>query len=347
LTFSRVLSKAILELRKEYLGLRRVEGGRPVRAWIEEDRVLGERGRALVVVLATRGCSWALSEHGGCSMCGYIYEGVKGDVSSEQIVNQFKGAYRKASSAKPPMAVKIFTSGSFLDENEVPEDAQNEILWFISKDPRVKEVVLETRPSFVTVENVSRCVQALKGKQLTIAVGLETVNDKVRKVINKGFTFMEFKKAMDVAKALGARVKVYLLVKPPFLREEEAIIDTENSIITLSEMGVDVISLNPCTVHKGTFVELLWKKGDYRPPWLWSLVKIIQDVYREIDTTLICVPVASGSPRGPHNCGVCDKRVDGALRKFSLSQNVSEIEKLSCSCKPEWESYRYEEMISM
>ncbi|MBS7287896.1 MAG: archaeosine biosynthesis radical SAM protein RaSEA [Candidatus Freyarchaeota archaeon] len=344
-SLSRLISHYSLKLRKEYLPSRKPAGHIPPKSWIEPDHVLGKEGHALVVILPTVGCYWALTA-GGCSMCGYIYDGVLSTPPPTLILEYFKLAYEKAASLSYPMSVKIFTSGSFFDEREVPKLARDEILRFLSYETKVEEVIVESRPEFVTEEAVNDAINVLRGKRLTVAIGLETTNDKVRSLINKGFSLSDFKATLETLKRLEAGVKVYLLVKPPFLRETEAIFDVENSIRQLSKMNVDAISLNPCTVHKGTFVELLWKRGDYRPPWLWSLVKIILDVHGEIDATITCAPTASGHPRGPHNCGLCDRGIDTALKRFSVTQNIKQLKNLNCKCKLQWKLYCQEELIS-
>ncbi len=344
-SLNHLISSYSLKLREEHLKSRKPPEHVPSKFWVEPDRVLGKEGHALVVILPTAGCRWALTS-GGCSMCGYIYDGSASTPSPSIILDHLKQACEKLAAVPPPISVKIFTSGSFFDEREIPKQVRDEILYFLSRETRVEEVIVESRPEFITEDVVSDSINALKGKQLTVAIGLESTSDKVRSIINKGFSINEFKASLEILTRLEVGIKVYLLVKPPLLREAEAIIDVERSIKHLSKMNVDVISLNPCTVHKGTLTELLWKKGDYRPPWLWSLVKIILDTREEANATLTCTPTASGLPRGPHNCGLCDKKIDAALKKFSITQNMKQLQHLNCKCKHEWKLYCHEELIS-
>lgn len=344
-TISNIVSRYSSKLREEHLSSRRPIDAVTTKSWVEPDRVLEKPGHALVVILPTIGCHWALTS-GGCSMCGYIYDGVCSPPPPSFLVKHFRAAYEKIATLPPPVSVKIFTSGSFFDEREVPEQVRNEIFRMVSKEDKIEEVIVETRPEFVREDAISKSVELLAGKTLTVAIGLETVNDNIRALMNKGFTLEDFSSALRTLKDLGVRVKVYLLVKPPLLREVEAVLDAEKSIVHLSKMGVDVVSLNPCTVHKGTFLELLWERGEYRPPWLWSLTKIILDVQGQTKTTIICTPTASGRPRGPHNCGVCDKQVDAALKRFSTTQDVRQLEGVDCECKLEWKLYCQDELMA-
>ena len=36
------------------------------------------------------------------------------------------------------------------------------------------------------------------------------------------------------------------------------------------------ISMNLCNVQKGTLVDEMFERGDYRPPWLWSAVEALK-----------------------------------------------------------------------
>ena len=72
-----------------------------------------------------------------------------------------------------------------------------------------------------------------------------------------------------------------------------------------------------------TLVEQLYAAGEYRPPWLWSVVDVIRQG-REIlseDSLLLCHPSGGGSKRGPHNCGKCDHKFLEAISDFSLTNH--------------------------
>jgi radical SAM enzyme (TIGR01210 family) len=87
-------------------------------------------------------------------------------------------------------------------------------------------------------------------------------------------------------------------------------------------------------VQKGTLVEALWKKGFYRPPWLWTAVEVLKRTHET--ATVICDPVGGGTRRGPHNCGKCDREVVAEIKDFSLSQNSASFT-ASCTDQMLWE----------
>lgn len=270
-------------------------------------------------------------------MCGYVYDSAHTSPSVDDLVSQFQKAMDKASRFDRFM-VKIFTSGSFLDEREVPEDALSKILSLLEKDDRIFKVVVESRPEFLTEASMDLCLAHLKDTLFEVAIGLETSSDLIRKhSINKGFTFRDYVRAAKVAKANGVAVKTYLMLKPPFISEQQAL---EDMVVSVREASVysNVISINLCNVQKGTFIEHLWERGEYRSPWLWSIVEILKRTKRELPNVIITSdPVGAGAKRGPRNCKECSGRVADAIRAFSLSQDLHDLEGLECDCRHMWE----------
>ena len=192
---------------------------------------------------------------------------------------------------------------------------------------------IETRPEFVS------CIEKLNvpdEKIMEISLGLESANDMVLKYsINKGFTFAEWKKSAKEVLDMGMKLKTYLLIKPPFLTEEEAIEDAISSVEKIADY-CDTISFNPTAIHGYTLVEYLWKRNLYRPPWLWSICSVLKKANEIFSGMLKCDIVAGGTKRGAHNCGKCDNSFLRAIKNYTIHGNKSAFKKLGCGCKEEW-----------
>jgi hypothetical protein len=231
--------------------------------------------------------------------------------------------------------VKIFTSGSFFDPREVPP----EFLTDTATAFRGKLVIAETRPEFITKEVLGPVIETLDDGSwktpLYCAIGLETSNDVIReKCINKGFTFQDFRNAAGCAHAAGAGVKAYLLFKPLFLTEREAVEDMKTSFADTIPFA-DMISMNPCTVQRNTELEYYWKRRAYRPPYLWSILTLLAAA----PVHVTCDPLGGGQKRGPHNCGTCDYEIVKGIRDFSLNGDrdlIGALLDIACRCKNEW-----------
>src|SRR2546427_7384382 len=67
------------------------------------------------------------------------------------------------------------------------------------------------------------------------------------------------------------------------------------------------MSFNPVNVQSHTLVDRLFRSGEYRPPWLWSVVDVLERT-RDLTAHVKSHPTAGGMRRGAHNCGACDRR---------------------------------------
>ena len=307
----------------------------PTRVWLDEDNTPDGIYDSLTIILNTGGCRWARA--GGCTMCGYVAESVEGGtVPHDDLMAQVQRCldHERDHADEPAGQIKIYTSGSFLDEREVPAETRRAIAeTFADRD----RMVVESLPDFVDHEKLADFTDY--GIQTDVAVGLETATDRIRHdCVNKYFDFAEFERAAEHAAGVGAGVKAYLLMKPPFLSEREALEDMTRSIRRCAGVeGCHTVSMNPTNVQRHTMVEELYHDDGYRPPWLWSVAEVLQETADE-DVLVVSDPVGHGSDRGPHNCGECDDRVQRAIKDFNLRQDPSVFEQVSCACELTWET---------
>jgi archaeosine synthase beta-subunit len=313
---------------------------KPLASWRGKERYENDLVECLTVIFKSGGCMWS-----ACRMCSYRHERYH-ENSCDALLDHLKaqlGWVMKEYDPAEYRMVKIFTSGSFFDPQEVPPAFLADVadaFWG-------KLVIAETRPEFVTDETFAPFIEALDDGSwktpLYCAIGLETSNDAIReKCINKGFTFADFKNAANRAHAAGAGVKAYFLFKPLFLTEAEALEDMKTSM-TDTVPFADMISMNPCTVQKKTELEFYWKRGAYRPPYLWSVLTLLAAA----PVHVTCDPLGGGQKRGPHNCGKCDYDLVKGIRDYSLSGDrelISALLETRCDCKQEWEYVLAEEM---
>ncbi len=294
--------------------------------WSEKDMAGGEKVSALVAILRTSGCCWAKAGSGGCTMCGYRTASLP-DVGAEDLNAQIDAVLAKY---KGEPFVKIYTSGSFLDEREVPVSVRERIF---EEFKGCKRLLFESRPEFVTPDVVSTLPT-----NSTCALGLESSDEDVLvKSIHKGFTAAQSRAAGNLLHDSGLAVRTYLLLKPPYLSESAAMADSIASA-RFADPFSDEISVNPLNVQHATQVERLWKRGEFRSPWIWSLIEVLKTLSGTVSARLMSSPSGGGSQRGVHNCGKCDQEALAAVERFSYSQDPADLE-VSCECKSRWERY--------
>ncbi len=309
-------------------------------SWSGEDLLYSGRGKAIFIVLPTPGCAWAVSGSGGCTMCSYVADSPLEKVDSDVLVDIFKKSMQKHDISEKTV-VKIFVSGSFLNPDEIPRSARDEILKFLKEEEYVEEVVVESRPEFITEDVVKECCESLGEKIFEISIGLETSSDYTREEkINKGFSREDFERAVDIIKnsdlKCDVRAKAYIFVKPILTSEKDAIEEAVKSAEYAESVGASRISFCPATIHKDTLMELLWRGGSYQPPWIWSVMEIIRRVRRSVEIPVIMDTAGFGSRRGPYNCKKCNSRLKDIIIQSNLEQSIPED--FECECKNKWKS---------
>ncbi len=310
------------------------EREKPLAHWRGKERFGTELLECLTIIFRSTGCRWSK-----CRMCSYRHERYTDRQSPEELLGHLRAQLawiRDEYKTEEFAMVKIFTSGSFFDPGEVPSAFVTDV----AKEFRGRIVIAETRPEFVDENIFSSFVETIDDGThkipLFAAIGLETSNDFIReKSISKGFLFSDFTAAAARAHAAGAGVKAYLLFKPLFLTECEAVADMRTSMCEAAKHA-EMISMNPCTVQRKTELEFYWKRGAYRPPYLWSVLTLLKNA----PVHVTCDPLGGGQKRGPHNCGTCDYEIVKGIRDYSLNGDrelIGALLEMECACKAEWE----------
>jgi radical SAM enzyme (TIGR01210 family) len=296
----------------------------PVALWKEDDLLEGRKVRAMVVILRTRGCAW--SKHGGCTICGYNSES-DAQLSDEDVLAQVESA--KGRYAGEDM-VKVYTSGSFLDTNEISTGAREAVSEAFAP---AKRLLVESRPEYIDATTT----EWMASHRAQVAIGLESANSEIlRKAVRKGFTPSDYENAAIRLREASVPLRTYLLLKPPYLTERAAMLDTIASAAFAAPYS-ESVSINPVNVQAHTMLEDLWRRGDYRPPWLWTLLEVLKASARP-GVRVFSSPSGAGTRRGVHNCDICDGKAIDALKAFSLSQDVADLEVPTCSCRKEWQA---------
>ena len=310
--------------------------------WIP-GRVGDRRGHRLMVILAAPGCAFAFTK-GGCTNCSFPQSfGLRHQVSAGEYDAQLESALKRIpASDRGPVQLDLFVSGSFFNPDEVPPAGQAMLLQRAARVPRVERIVVETRPEYITADNIKDAVFAVQPAELEVAIGLESADRVIREQrIRKGFTWRDFEKAAKQLAGSDVSMLVYLLLKPIATSEAEAIEDLVDSAGRVFELGEDLglptrIGLEPCFVGPDTEMERAFEAGEYRPPWLWSVVEAVRRIAPRGPVQVGLSDEGLNPQRSAHNCDKCSARVREALATFNLDRKPEPLAKLSCDCRADW-----------
>jgi radical SAM enzyme (TIGR01210 family) len=310
----------------------------PVPTEIREDNFKGKNYKRAVMYLMSNGCEWALKDGNGCTMCGHLVKQTRRTrkISAEEFYHQFISEFKTIDFNKYPL-LNLYNNGSFLNDNEMPEAAMKKILETVNHHPGIKMLVLETRPEFVTEDKIQEIKRLLPDKHVEIAMGLEIKDDFYRRVcINKGFSLEQYTQAAEII-TKSLHLRTYVLLKPPFLSEKEAVDHAVETINYAHTAGSTTVSLEACTIQDYTLVKYLADKNLYRTPWLWSILEVVKSTVGPGKTVIGLFRFFPSPKVVPYNCDKCSNSVMEAIRQYNRTLKTNTFNQLTCECKIEWE----------
>ena len=221
--------------------------------FVEEERSKdGEVVPVATVFLTNRECPWR------CLMCDLWKNTLAESASSGAIPEQIDYALARLPAARQ---IKLYNSGSFFDARAIPAEDYPAIAERVRSFERV---IVENHPALVGESAVR--FRDLVGRPLEIAMGLETVHPEILQKLNKRMTVEQFRGAADFLRVNGIDLRVFILVKPPFMREEEAVEWSSRSVDFAFDCGATAITLIPTRGGNGAVEEL-----GFAPPRLETL----------------------------------------------------------------------------
>jgi radical SAM enzyme (TIGR01210 family) len=170
----------------------------------------------------------------------------------------------------PSDQIKLYNSGSFFDPHAIPPEDYPAIANAVSHAPHL---VVESHPRLVG-ESAAALHGLLHGS-LEVAMGLETIHPVVLPRLNKKFTLAHFERAAGFLRHRGMSLRAFVLVKPPFLDEEESIEWALKSAEFAFGCGASVVSLIPTRAGNGA-MDRLMETGEFSPPRLSSLERALE-----------------------------------------------------------------------
>jgi radical SAM enzyme (TIGR01210 family) len=229
---------------------------------IEKERTaLGKTEDTAIVFLTNRECPFH------CLMCDLwkntIDETLPGGAIAaqiESIINHLQGVKH----------IKLYNSGSFFDRNAIPPADYYKIASLLKG---FETVIVESHPAFIN-RNVLIFAEMLEAR-LEVAMGLETVHPEILPKLNKQMDQEKFEKAVRYLRNHNISTRAFILLKTPFMSEEDGIYWAERSIDFAFGTGVECCTVIPVRAGNGS-MEYLAEQGLFRLPRISSLEKVLE-----------------------------------------------------------------------
>jgi radical SAM enzyme (TIGR01210 family) len=208
------------------------------------------------ILLTNRECPWR------CVMCDLWKNTLTQSLEPGIIPSQIEVALKQL---QPARTIKLYNSGSFFDRRAIPLADHAAIAHQVHQFERV---IVECHPSLVGDDCLTFRDQ-LHG-QLEVAMGLETADPETLQKLNKGITLDRFQRAASFLRENAIDLRVFILVQPPYMREDDSLFWAQRSLDFAFDCGATAATLIPTRGGNGA-MEALAARGEFVPPHLSML----------------------------------------------------------------------------
>jgi radical SAM enzyme (TIGR01210 family) len=239
-----------------------VDPSRPYAFLVEHERAeSGEIVTVATIFLTNRECPWR------CVYCDLWKNTTTETVPTGAIPTQIDYALSKLADLNIRQ-IKLYNAGSFFDPNAIPPEDFPAIAERLRGFERV---IVECHPALVGESAVRFRDLLTTTTKLEVAMGLEIADDVILARLNKRMTLVMFKKAADFLRARDMALRVFIMVKPPFVRNEDEALDFARRSIDFA-FGSDATAVSLIPTRFGPAeLQALAQHGDFAPPKLATL----------------------------------------------------------------------------
>jgi radical SAM protein (TIGR01212 family) len=149
--------------------------------------------------------------------------------------------------------------------------------------PGVVGLAIGTRPDCVDGEILDLLESYADPYLVWIEYGLQSAHDHTLRRINRGHDFDCFQKAVALTRNRGIKICTHLILGLPG-ETRKMMLETAG---TISRMNIDGVKLHLMYVVKGTFLETLYRQGQYRCLEQQEYVDIVCDVLEVLPREMV------------------------------------------------------------
>lgn len=160
-------------------------------------------------------------------------------------------------------------------------------------DDRIVGISIGTRPDCITEEIVKLLKSYTNKYYVCVELGLQTSNDKIGNLINRGYTSEEFTKAVEILNKYNIDVVAHIMVGLPTETKQD-IQDTVNFVNSHKLQGVKIHSTY---VVENTKLADMYKNGEYKALDLDDYIETLIDIMTHLKPEFIIHRISGDAPK--------------------------------------------------
>lgn len=224
----------------------------------------------------------------GCIFCSEKGSGehIKSQNITNQIANHFN-SYKAERANKFIAYFQNFTNTYDSIEN-LKEKYDSSLI-----DNRIVALAIATRPDCIN-EEVCKLLSSYKNKvDVWVELGLQTSNDEIGKIINRGYNSSTFTQAVKLLNKYNIEIITHLMVGLP----NESFDDIKNTVEFINKHDIQGIKIHSTYVVENTMLCKMYKNGSYTPITLDYYIETASYILTHINPKIIIHKISGDAPK--------------------------------------------------
>lgn len=160
-------------------------------------------------------------------------------------------------------------------------------------DEKIVALAIATRPDCIT-EEICKLISSYKNKvDVWVELGLQTSNDEIGKLINRGYSSSQFTNAVKLLNKYNIEIVTHLMVGLP----NESFEDIKNTVTFLNKHDIQGLKIHSCYVVDNTSLGQMYKSGTYTPITLEYYLESASYILTHISPKIIIHKISGDAPK--------------------------------------------------
>lgn len=160
-------------------------------------------------------------------------------------------------------------------------------------DDRIVGISIGTRPDCITEEIVKLLKSYTNKYYVCVELGLQTSNDKIGNLINRGYTSEEFTKAVEILNKYNIDVVAHIMVGLPTETKQ----DIQNTVNFVNSHKLQGVKIHSTYVVENTKLADMYKNGEYKALDLDDYIETLIDIMTHLKPEFIIHRISGDAPK--------------------------------------------------
>ena len=234
--------------------------------------------------------------NGGCIFCSEKGSGELIKNSSEDISRQIKEYFNSYRAKRANKFIVYFQN--FSNTYDTIENLKRKYDSSLIDD-RIVGISIATRPDCIN-EEIVKLIKSYSNKYfVSVELGLQTADDEIGKIINRGYTTNQFIKAVELLNEYDIDVIVHIMCGLPGEKRDGRSIpeSIKNTVDLINKLNIQGLKIHSSYVVKNTKLNVMYENGEYIPITLEEYIEDLTYIITHLNPSIVIHRICADAPK--------------------------------------------------